>query len=205
MPRRPRPAQETDPSPMGWETVCTTIPLEKGGRKQVDRTEKQAVVDKLHERFSRSRAAVLADYRGLTVEEVTGLRKKLRASGVDLKVVKNTLARRAAQGTPAEGLAAHLRGPMAIALSYDDPVAPARLLAEFAKGQEKVKIMGGVVEGAFLDAAGIRRVAELPGLNALRGKIAGLLSAPAGRLVGVLAAPGGQIARVLKARAEAGS
>lgn len=171
----------------------------------MDRTEKQAMIDKLHERFGRSRAAVLADYRGLTVEEVTGLRKKLRDSGVDLKVVKNTLARRAAQGTPAEGLAAHLRGPTAIALSYDDPVAPARLLAEFAKGQEKVKIVGGVVEGAFLDAAGILRVAQLPSLDTLRAKIVGLLSAPAGRLVGVLSAPGGQVARVLKARAEAGS
>ena len=171
----------------------------------MDRTEKQAMIDKLHERFGRSRAAVLADYRGLTVEEVTGLRKKLRASGVDLKVVKNTLARRAAQGTPAEGLAAHLRGPTAIALSYDDPVAPARLLAEFAKGQEKVKIVGGVVEGRSSTRRGSCGWLSFRAWIRFARRSSVSCRPRRGRLVGVLSAPGGQVARVLKARAEAGS
>ena len=166
--------------------------------------EKQGVIDELHEKFVRAKAAVITGYAGINVEQITDLRAKLRKSQVEYRVVKNTLARRASQGTPVELLKDYFVGPVGIAIGYDDPIAPARVLYEFQKVQQKLDLRIGMLDGKLIKQAEIKALATLPSLNALRAKIVGLLQAPASRIVGVLAAPGGQIARVVKAKADKG-
>ena len=170
----------------------------------MNKQDKKEAIDELHEKFARAKTAVITGYSGINVEQITDLRAKLRKSQVEYRVVKNTLARKAAEGTGLEPLKDHFVGPVGIALSYDDVVAPAKVLFEFSKTQEKLLLKVGVLDGKLLQQADIRALASLPSLNALRGKIVGLLQAPASRIVGVLAAPGGQIARVMKAKADKG-
>lgn len=170
----------------------------------MEKAGKREIVTELHAKFERAKAAVITGYTGINVEEITELRARLRNSQVEYKVVKNTLARRAAEGTPLEVLKEHFVGPVGIAIGYDDPVAPARILSEFQKTQQKLEIRVGVLDGRLLQAADIKALANLPSLASLRAKLIGLLQAPASRMVGVLSAPGGQIARVLKAKAEKG-
>jgi large subunit ribosomal protein L10 len=170
----------------------------------LNKTEKKDAIAELHEKFARAKTAVITGYAGINVEQITDLRSKLRASKVEYRVVKNTLARKAAEGTGLEPLKDHFVGPVGIALGYDDVVAPAKVLSEFSKVQAKLVLKVGVLDGKLLEQADIKALASLPSLNALRGKIVGLLQAPASRIVGVLAAPGGQIARVLKAKADKG-
>jgi large subunit ribosomal protein L10 len=170
----------------------------------VNKQDKKEAIDELHEKFARAKTAVITGYSGINVEQITDLRAKLRKSQVEYRVVKNTLARKAAEGTGLEPLKDHFVGPVGIALSYDDVVAPAKVLFEFSKTQEKLLLKVGVLDGKLLQQADIKALASLPSLNALRGKIVGLLQAPASRIVGVLAAPGGQIARVMKAKADKG-
>jgi len=170
----------------------------------VRKEEKQDVIKELHEKFARAKSAVLTGYSGINVEQITELRSKLRQSKVEYRVVKNTLARKAAEGTGLEALKDYFVGPIGIALGYDDPVAPAKVLQEFSKSQQKLELKVGVLEGKLLKQADVKALASLPSLNALRGKIVGLLQAPASRIVGVLQAPGGQVARVLRAKADKG-
>jgi len=170
----------------------------------VNKEEKKAAIDELHEKFARAKTAVITGYSGINVEQISVLRSKLRQSKVEYRVVKNTLARKAAEGTGLEILKDHFVGPVGIALGYDDVVAPAKVLFEFSKTQAKLELKFGVLDGKLLKQADIKALASLPSLNALRGRIAGLLQAPASRIVGVLAAPGGQIARVIKAKADKG-
>ncbi len=170
----------------------------------MQKNEKQEVINELHEKFSRAKVAILTGYSGINVEQITDLRAKLRQSKIEYRVVKNTLARKAAEGTGISPLMDHFVGPVGIALGYDDVVAPAKVLAEFSKAQSKLELKVGVLDGKLLRQTDIRALASLPSLNSLRGKIVGLLQAPASRIVGVLAAPGGQIARVIKAKADKG-
>ncbi len=170
----------------------------------MNKDEKQEVINELHDKFARAKTAVLTGYSGINVEEITELRSKLRQSQVEYRVVKNTLARKAVEGTALESLKDHFVGPIGIALGFDDPVAPAKILYEFGKTQQKLEIKIGVLDGKLLKQADVKALANLPSLNSLRGKIIGLLQAPASRIVGVLQAPGGQIARVLKAKADKG-
>jgi large subunit ribosomal protein L10 len=170
----------------------------------VNKEEKKAAIDELHEKFSRVKTAVITGYSGINVEQISDLRAKLRKSKVEYRVVKNTLARKAAEGTSLEPLKDHFVGPVGIALGYDDAVAPAKVLFEFSKTQAKLLLKVGVLEGKLLNQADIKALANLPSLNALRGKIVGLLQAPASKIARVLAAPGGQIARVIKAKADKG-
>jgi large subunit ribosomal protein L10 len=176
------------------------------GRKEdsVNKQEKKEAIDELHEKFARAKVAVITEYTGINVEQITDLRAKLRKSQVEYRVVKNTLARRAAEGTGLELLKDHFVGPVGIALGYDDVVAPAKVLFDFSKTQAKLQLKVCALDGKLLQQADIKALATLPSLNALRGKIVGLLQAPASRIVGVLAAPGGQIARVLKAKVDKG-
>jgi len=168
----------------------------------LNRTEKEEVIGELHEKMAKAKAAIVAEPKGLTVGVVTGLRKKLREAKVDYRIVKNTLAARAAKGTPVEPLAAQFRGPTALVMSYDDVVAPAKLLADFMKDRENFVIRTAVVEGKVLDAKAVAALAKLPGLLELRGQIAAMIAKPATRLVRMIGTPGQQLARVLGARRE---
>ena len=166
----------------------------------MNRTEKEEVISKLHEKMAKAKAAILAEPRGLDVATVTELRKKFREAQIDYKIVKNTLAQRAAKGTPVEPLVDQFVGPTALVMSYSDVVAPAKILADFAKDRDNFKIRTGVVEGKVVDAKGVQALAKMPGIQELRGKIAGLIAQPATRLARMIGTPGQKLAQVLKAR-----
>jgi len=166
----------------------------------VDRSEKTKLVDSLRDTLSEATSVVVTQQSGLTVAEVTELRRRMRAAGAGFKVTKNRLARLAIAGTKFEGLGDMLTGPTAIALSKD-PVAAAKVVVDYAKQNDKLKIVGGAFGSQLLDLDGVKALATLPSLDELRGKIVGILQTPAARMVGVLQAPGGQIARVLAAHA----
>lgn len=166
------------------------------------KSEKEEVIKELNKSFSDVKTAVVAEFSKLNVETVTKLRKKFRDGGVHYRVLKNTLAKRAAKGTPVEPIAEDFVGPVALAYSSTDPVAPAKILQDFIKDLETIKVRAGVVDGKRLDAKQVIALAKLPGLQELRATLLGLLNQPAGMVVRTIAAPGGQLARVLKAREE---
>ncbi|MGA9520727.1 MAG: 50S ribosomal protein L10 [Myxococcaceae bacterium] len=166
------------------------------------KSEKEELINELHEKFSRAKTAIAVEFTKLNVATVTNLRKKLRDGGVDYKVLKNTLAKRAAKGTPVETIADDFAGPMAMCISYDDVVAPAKILSEFIKDLETIKVKSAVVEGKKVDAAGVKALAKLPGLPELRAMILGVINQPASKLVRTIAAPGQQLAMVVKAHSE---
>jgi len=165
---------------------------------RMDRTQKAAVVESLNGLFGDAGSVVVAHYSGMTVAQMGELRARMRAAGASFKVAKNRLVVRALQGTAAEGIAHLFKGPTGIAISKD-PVAASKVAVAYAKENEKLVILGGVVGGTALDANGVKALAELPSLDELRGKLAGLLKAPATKLAGLLAAPAGQLARVIGA------
>jgi large subunit ribosomal protein L10 len=166
----------------------------------LNRTEKQAVIGLLHAKMAKAKAAILAEPRGLSVATVTELRRKCREAKVEYRIVKNTLAILAAKGTDLEQLSDRFVGPTALVLSYDDVVAPAKVLADFSKDRENFTLRIAVVQGKVIDVRGIMALAKLPALPELRSKIAGVITQPASKLVRMLAAPGQQLARVLGAR-----
>jgi large subunit ribosomal protein L10 len=166
----------------------------------LNRTEKEEVIGQLHEKMARAKAAILAEPRGIDVATITEFRRKCREAKVEYRVVKNTLAQRAAKGTSVELLVEQFRGPTAIIMSYDDVVAPAKIVADFAKDREKFTIRVAVVEGKVVDANGVQALAKLPGLFELRGQIAAMIAQPATKLARMIAAPGQQLARVVDAR-----
>ena len=152
--------------------------------------------------MAKAKAAILAEPKKINVATVTELRKKCREAQVEYRVVKNTLAIRAAKGTPVELLSDKFVGQTAIVMSYGDVVAPAKILADFAKGREGFSIRTAMVEGKLVDAKGVQALAKMPGLPELRSKIAGLIAQPAVKLARVIGTPGQQLARVLGARRE---
>jgi len=166
------------------------------------KSEKEALIKELNEKFSRAQTAIVAEFSKLNVETVTKLRKKFREGKVDYKVLKNTLAKRAAKGTPVEVIAEDFVGPVAIAISYDDVVAPAKILTDFVKDLESIKVRSASVQGKRVNAEGVKALAKLPGLPELRAQLLGMLSQPAGKLVRTIAAPGAQLARVLQANVD---
>ena len=166
----------------------------------MNRTEKEEVISQLHALMVKAKAAILAEPRGLDVATVTELRKKFRDAQVDYKIVKNTLAQRAAKGTPVEALADKFVGPTALIMSYSDVVAPAKILVDFAKDREKFAIRTAVIEGQVIDVKGVQALARMPGLQELRSQIANVIAQPAVRLVRMIATPGQQLAQVVNAR-----
>jgi len=166
------------------------------------KSEKEELIKELNEKFAKTKTGIVAEFSKLNVETVTKLRKKLREGKVEYKVLKNTLAKRAAKGTPMEVISGDFTGPVAVVLSYDDVIAPAKILSTFIKDMETIKVRSGVVEGRKVDAAGIKALASLPGLPELRAQILGMLTQPAGKLVRTIAAPGSQLARVIQAYAD---
>jgi len=169
----------------------------------LDRTEKREFVASLAAVFAETSMVVVTRNAGLTVAEVTDLRRRMRAAGVNYKVAKNRLATRALDGTRFEGIKPLLKGPTALAWARD-PVAVAKTAIEFARLNEKFEVLGGALGDQTLDASGVKALSELPSLDALRAKLVGMLQTPATRIAGVLQAPGGQIARVLAAHARQG-
>lgn len=169
----------------------------------MNREQKKELVGSLNALLAQQSFLAVTVNKGLTVAEVQELRKRIRAAGAGFKVAKNRLARLALAGTKFAGLSDLLKGPTGIAFSKD-PVAAAKVCAKFAKENDKLVIVGGSLDGQTMDAAQVQALATLPSLDELRGKIVGLLKAPATKIAGVLAAPAGQIARVLSARAKQG-
>ncbi|EKE67638.1 MULTISPECIES: 50S ribosomal protein L10 [Oceanibaculum] len=169
----------------------------------MNRTEKEVLVGELNRTLSETAIVVVTRQSGLTVAEVSDLRAKMRKAGARYKVTKNRLARLALKGTQFEQLDALFTGPTAISTSAD-PVAVAKVAVDFAKANDKLTIVGGAFGNQMLDVDGIKNLATLPSLDELRGKIVGLLQAPATKLAGVVQAPAAQLARVLNAKAQQG-
>lgn len=150
------------------------------------RPEKVAVVEALAEKFEQSAAAIFTDYRGLDVQSITELRKQLREGGVEYKVVKNTLTKLAAEKANVEGVEVLLGGPTAIAFNPADPVAPAKILSEFAKKNDKLEIRGGILNGTVINAEEVNRLASLPSREELLATVAMRMQGPIYGLVYVL-------------------
>ncbi len=158
---------------------------------------KQPIVEEISAKVNGAQSVVVVDYRGLTVEQDTELRKQLREAGVTYKVYKNTFMTRAFKGTEFEGLAPYLEGPSAIAISTEDATAPARVLAEFAKKADKLEIKGGVVEGNVYDAKGMAAIASIPSREVLISRLLGSLQSPMAnfaRVINQIAEKGGAAA-----------
>lgn len=166
----------------------------------MERAEKYELVAALNETFSSAASVVVVHYDGLSVAEMTTLRSGMRAEGASFKVTKNRLTRLALEGTKYEGLSSLFSGPTAIGYA-DDPIAAPKILVKYAKGNEKLRILGGGMDETLLDTDGVKALAELPSLDELRGKIVGLLQAPAQKLASVTQAPAAQLARVFGAYA----
>lgn len=163
---------------------------------------KQAVVTEVAEVAKTAQSAVAAEYRGLTVAEMTKFRVAARAAGVYVRVVKNTLARRAIEGTSFECMKGSLKGPLVLAFSREDPGAAARVVKGFAKEHDKLKTVALSIGGALYPASDIDRLAALPTLNDARTSLVRVLNAPMTKLVRTLAEPAAMLARTLKARSE---
>ncbi len=172
----------------------------------VNMERKEKFLEQLRDRFERSSIAILTDYRGdgsgMTVKEISELREKLRACGGEYRVVKNTLALKAASELGLKDLDSHFKGPTAIAFGYDDPAAVAKAVLDFAK-ESKVKgvpkLKTGVMDGKVLDKSEIQHLADLPTLPQLQTQILGLMLAPHRNTLGVLNAPGRQVVQLLEA------
>jgi large subunit ribosomal protein L10 len=167
----------------------------------MDRAEKAATVETLKAEFAGTSLVVVAHYTGLTVAELTDLRRRMGKAEASFRVTKNRLARIAIRDTDYANLDELFRGPTAIAYSKN-PVAAAKVASAYAKENEKFVILGGSLGTQRLDVAGVQALATLPSIEELRGKLVGLLLAPPTRLASIIQAPGGQLARVIKAYAD---
>jgi len=147
---------------------------------------KQPVVQDIADNVKDAESVILVDYRGLTVAEDTELRKQLRDEGIVYKVYKNSMMKRAFEGTEFSGLDEYLEGPSAIAISKDDATAPARILSKFSKTAKALELKAGVVEGNVYDAAGVEKLAKIPSREELLGQLLGSLQAPVANLARVL-------------------
>lgn len=167
----------------------------------MDRTQKEATVAALNSKLLESSLVVVTKQSGMTVAEVTDLRRKMRAAGASFKVTKNTLASLALKGTQFEKLDGLFKGPTAIAFSKD-PVAAAKVAIDYAKTNDKFKIVGGGIGAVVLDPQGIDALSKLPSLSELRAGLLGMIQTPATRIAGILQQPGASVARVLAAYAK---
>ncbi len=152
--------------------------------------QKAEQVELLTEKLQKAKVAVLTDYRGLKVSQIQELRGKLRTGGVEYRVVKNTLARRAADAAGYKNLESELKGPVAIAFGYDDLSLPPRLINEFVRTTRlKLEVVGGLVEGRVFNSAQIKQLADLPSREVLLAQLLGTLQSPVGQLVGIMQTP----------------
>lgn len=166
----------------------------------MERAKKAEVVESLGKTFGDTESIVVTQNLGLTAAQTTELRVRMRKEGVNYKVSKNRLALRALKGTRFEGIGHMLKGPIGLATTKD-PVAAAKIAVTFAKDNDKLLIIGGALGEKILDKAGVEALSKLPSLDELRGKLVGLLQAPAQRIATIAQAPASQVARVIKAYA----
>ncbi len=166
----------------------------------MNRTQKAEMVESLKAVFTNPGVVVVTHYSGLTVRDMTALRNQMAEAGAQFRVIKNRLAKIALEETPCAGIRDLFSGPTAIAFS-EDPVAAPKVAASFAKENEHLIILGGIMGETVLDVDGVKALAELPSLDELRAKLVGMISTPATRIAGVLQAPAGQLARVMSAYA----
>lgn len=164
----------------------------------MERREKEDFVTSLQSAFRDAGLVVVTRQIGLTVSESQLLRRRVREAGANYKIAKNTLVRIAVKGTHAEALQDHLKGPTGISYS-EDPIAAAKAVCTFSNDNKKLEIVCGVMNGHFLTAEGVHALAMLPSLDALRGKLIGLIQAPSTKIARILQAPGSQVARVISA------
>lgn len=166
----------------------------------MNRENKQQLINELHEKLKNAKAVFLADFRGMSVSQATSLRNDLRKADVEYRVVKNTLLEMASKGTDKESLSPHYAGPTAIAFSYDDPVAAAKVLAKAAKEQQATfKLKAAVLTGKPITVSEIQALADLPSREVLIAKLLGTMNAPIANFVGTLAAVPGSFVRALDA------
>ncbi len=164
------------------------------------REQKVEQVEVLTEKLKKAKVAVLTDYRGLTVSQMQELRGKLRTGNVEYRVIKNTLARRAADAAGYKALESELKGPIAIAFGYEDLSLPPRLINEFVRTTRlKLEVVGGLVEGRVFNRDQIRQLADLPSREVLLAQLLGTLQSPVGQLVGIMQTPLQQLLGVLEA------
>lgn len=166
----------------------------------MEKAEKKQLVATFNEVAKTAGVIVVAHNKGLTANQVLDLRNKMAKAGATIKVVKNRLAKIALEGTDANGISNLFEGPTMVAYGAD-PVAAPKVVADFAKTHDKLVVLGGSLGKTVMDANGVKALAELPSLDQLRGKLIGLVQAPATKIAGVLAAPAGQLARVFNAYA----
>lgn len=164
----------------------------------MDRTQKEELVSTLRDKLNDSSLIVVTQQSGLTVAEVTDLRSKVREAGAHYKVMKNTLARLSVAGTKNEEITSLFNGPTALAYSAD-PVAAAKAVVDFSNDNDKLKVVGGIMDGQFLDASGVVALSKMPSLDELRGKLVALLVTPATQIARIAKEPAGQLARVIGA------
>jgi len=173
------PLQNVSASRLGWQS-------RKGVQKDMSieaQKQKQIVIDEIKEKFDRAQSAVVIDYIGISVLQADEMRKKLREANVDYTVYKNTLVKRAIEGTKYADLAQVLDGPSAFAFSYDDAVTPARILNGIITGYKKMEFKAGVIEGVYYDAAGVSEIATIPPRDELIAKFMGSIQSPLSKAV----------------------
>ena len=166
---------------------------------ELNKEEKIHVVKELQDKFEKAKGVVFTDYRGLNVEDITGLRDSLRDAALEYKVVKNTLARRAAEGTPVDAAKDVFTGPIGIAIGFDDPVLLVKKVLEFSKSNDKLEIKGGVVEGGVCTLEQIKSIAELPPREVQLAMLVGAMQSPLSKLAGLLNSTLAQFAYALEA------
>ncbi|TMD78680.1 MAG: 50S ribosomal protein L10 [Chloroflexi bacterium] len=184
-----------DPSCLGIEWAGRIFYLPRARKEQ-----KAEQVELLTEKLKKAKVAVLTDYRGLTVSQIQDLRGKLRTGDVEYRVVKNTLARRAAEAAGAPALQSELEGPVAIAFGYDDLSAPAKLINEWVRQTRlKLDVKGGLVEGRVFSPDQVKQLADLPSRETLIAQLMGTLQSPVGQLVAIMQTPHQQLLGALNA------
>lgn len=165
----------------------------------MNRSEKEELVSQVRDKLMQAKGIVITHQSGLTVSEVTDLRREMRAAGAEFKVLKNTLAKIAVTGTPMEGLSGLLEGPTALAYSTVDAVSAAKIASKYSNSNKKLTVIGGYMDGRVLDAHSVDLIAKLPSLDELRAKIIGVICAPATKLAVLAKEPATRVARVISA------
>ncbi len=167
----------------------------------MDRSQKEALVSDVRVSFSDSSLVLLIEQSGLTVSEMTDLRKGLKQKEASLKIVKNTLAKLAVKDTDLEALSEHFKGTTAVAYSKD-PVGPAKAIVDFSNDNDKVKVIAGALDGKILSAADVNALSKMPSLDELRGTLVGLLNAPATKIARISKESASMVARVIAAKGQ---